>query len=58
MAGKGLIENDFIGKSVVKGEKENGWEGRRVGVEVLGKGIGRRGYEVVDENSNEIGLVR
>ena len=36
---------------------ENGSERRTVGLELLGKGIARTGYDVLDENSNEIGFV-
>lgn len=56
-AAKPLIENHFIGKSVLKAQKENGSERRTVGLELLGKGIARTGYDVLDENSNEIGFV-
>lgn len=56
-AAKPLIANDFIGKSVLKAQKENGSERRTVGLELLGKGIARTGYEVLDENSNQIGFV-
>ena len=37
--------------------KKNGSERRTVGLELLGKGIARTGYDVLDENSNEIGFV-
>lgn len=56
-AAKPLIANHFIGKSVLKAQKENGSERRTVGLELLGKGIARTGYDVLDENSNQIGFV-
>ena len=45
-AAKPLIEEDFIGKSVLKDQKENGSERRTVGLELLDKGIARTGYPV------------
>ncbi|PTK59247.1 glycine cleavage system aminomethyltransferase GcvT [Staphylococcus haemolyticus] len=56
-AAKPLIEEDFIGKSVLKGQKENGSERRTVGLELLDKGIARTGYPVLDLDGNEIGEV-
>lgn len=52
---KPLIEEDFIGKSVLKDQKENGSERRTVGLELLDKGIARTGYPVLDLDGNEIG---
>ena len=54
-AAKPLIEEDFIGKSVLKDQKENGSERRTVGLELLDKGIARTGYPVLDLDGNEIG---
>ncbi|MDT0705876.1 glycine cleavage system aminomethyltransferase GcvT [Staphylococcus haemolyticus] len=56
-AAKPLIEEDFIGKSVLKDQKENGSERRTVGLELLDKGIARTGYPVLDLDGNEIGEV-
>ena len=56
-ASKPLIEEDFIGKSVLKDQKENGSERRTVGLELLDKGIARTGYPVLDLDGNEIGEV-
>lgn len=56
-AAKPLIEEDFIGKSVLKDQKENGSERRTVGLELLDKGIARTGYPVLDHDGNEIGEV-
>lgn len=56
-AAKPLIEKDFIGKSVLKDQKENGSERRTVGLELLDKGIARTGYPVLDLDGNEIGEV-
>ncbi|WP_076684614.1 glycine cleavage system aminomethyltransferase GcvT [Staphylococcus haemolyticus] len=56
-AAKPLIEEDFIGKSVLKDQKENGSECRTVGLELLDKGIARTGYPVLDLDGNEIGEV-
>ncbi|MGC9650290.1 glycine cleavage system aminomethyltransferase GcvT [Staphylococcus warneri] len=56
-AAKPLIEEDFIGKSVLKDQKENGSSRRTVGLELLDKGIARTGYEVLDLDGNQIGEV-
>lgn len=56
-AAKPLIEEDFIGKSVLKDQKKNGSERRTVGLELLDKGIARTGYPVLDLDGNEIGEV-
>ncbi|KGF27576.1 MULTISPECIES: glycine cleavage system aminomethyltransferase GcvT [Staphylococcus] len=56
-AAKPLIEEDFIGKSVLKDQKENGSERRTVGLVLLDKGIARTGYPVLDLDGNEIGEV-
>lgn len=56
-AAKPLIEEDFIGKSVLKDQKENGSERRTVGLELLDKGIARTGYPVLDLDGNQIGEV-
>lgn len=49
-------EADFIGKAVLKEQKENGPERKLVGVELLDKGIPRHGYEVF-VNDEQIGEV-
>ncbi|GGG84534.1 glycine cleavage system aminomethyltransferase GcvT [Staphylococcus pragensis] len=56
-AAKPLTEEDFIGKSVLKDQKENGSERRTVGLELLEKGIARTGYPVLDLDGNQIGEV-
>ncbi|MFI0691409.1 glycine cleavage system aminomethyltransferase GcvT [Staphylococcus aureus] len=56
-ASKPLIDADFIGKSVLKDQKENGAPRRTVGLELLEKGIARTGYEVMDLDGNIIGEV-
>lgn len=56
-AAKPLIEEDFIGKSMLKDQKENGSERRTVGLVLLDKGIARTGYPVLDLDGNEIGEV-
>lgn len=56
-AAKPLIDDDFIGKSVLKDQKENGSSRRTVGLELLDKGIARTGYEVLDLDGNQIGEV-
>ncbi|GEQ05224.1 glycine cleavage system aminomethyltransferase GcvT [Staphylococcus gallinarum] len=56
-AAKPLIEADFIGKSVLKDQKENGSERRAIGLEMIDKGIPRTGYVIFDLDDNEIGEV-
>lgn len=56
-AAKPLIEADFIGKSVLKDQKENGSKRRTVGLEMIDKGIPRTGYEVYDLDGNQIGEI-
>lgn len=56
-AAKPLIEDNFIGKSVLKDQKENGSTKRTVGLELLDKGIARTGYEVLNLEGNQIGVV-
>lgn len=49
-------EEDFIGKSVLKKQVENGTDRKLVGIEMIDKGIPRHGYEIfVDEK--EVGFV-
>ncbi|CAL28069.1 glycine cleavage system aminomethyltransferase GcvT [Staphylococcus carnosus] len=56
-AAKPLIEADFIGKEVLKEQKENGSAERTIGLEMLDKGIPRTGYDVLDLDGNKIGVV-
>ncbi|MCU5746357.1 glycine cleavage system aminomethyltransferase GcvT [Staphylococcus sp. SQ8-PEA] len=56
-AAKPLIEADFIGKEVLKDQKENGSPRRTVGIEMIEKGIPRTGYTVMNNEGVEIGEV-
>ncbi|WP_436859911.1 glycine cleavage system aminomethyltransferase GcvT [Staphylococcus caeli] len=56
-AAKPLIEADFIGKAVLKDQKENGSPRRTVGLEMIDKGIPRTGYEVYDLDGKQIGEI-
>lgn len=49
-------EADFIGKNVLKEQKENGTARKLVGIEMIDKGIPRHGYEVFhgDEQIGEV----
>ncbi|MFD1018725.1 glycine cleavage system aminomethyltransferase GcvT [Thalassobacillus hwangdonensis] len=47
---------DFIGKDVLKKQKEEGLERKLVGIEMIDKGIPRTGYTVLD-GEDEIGFV-
>nr|WP_263313186.1 glycine cleavage system aminomethyltransferase GcvT [Mammaliicoccus sp. Marseille-Q6498] len=54
---KPLIEEDFIGKSVLKDQKENGTKRKSIGIEMIEKGIARTDYEILDLDGNKIGYV-
>lgn len=56
-AAKPLIEDEFIGKSVLKDQKENGSKRRTVGLELIDKGIARTGYTVMNLDGKEIGEI-
>ncbi|MBH9581144.1 glycine cleavage system aminomethyltransferase GcvT [Staphylococcus felis] len=56
-AAKPLIEEDFIGKNVLKSQKENGAPRRTIGLRTIEKGIPRTGYTILDLDGNEIGEV-
>jgi len=49
-------ETDFIGKNVLKEQKENGAKRKLVGIEMIDRGIPRHGYEVYKGDEN-IGFV-
>lgn len=48
---------DFVNSENLKAEKEAGLKNRLIGFEVLGKGIPRHDYEIVDTEGNVIGKV-
>ncbi len=48
---------DFIAADILKAEKEAGIKNRLVGFELVGKGIPRHDYEIVDAEGNVIGKV-
>lgn len=48
---------DFIGKSVLKEEKENGPARKLAGIEMLEKGIPRHEYKILSADNKEIGFV-
>ncbi|RLL47098.1 glycine cleavage system aminomethyltransferase GcvT [Oceanobacillus piezotolerans] len=50
-------ESDFIGKSSLAKQKEEGLKRKLVGVEVTGRGIPRTGYKVFSEGEEEIGFI-
>ncbi|MGO1368302.1 glycine cleavage system aminomethyltransferase GcvT [Senegalia sp. (in: firmicutes)] len=51
-----LDSDDFIGKDVLKKQKEEGLKRKIVGFEMIGKGIPRSGYEVL-KDGEKIGFV-
>ena len=53
-----LVEgNDFIGRSIIEAEKINGSHRKLVGFEMVGRGIPRQDYEVVNADGEVIGQV-
>ncbi len=50
-------EGNFIGKSVLKEQKENGVTRRLVGLEMMDKGIPRTNYDVLTADDKKIGFV-
>lgn len=50
-------EKEFVGKSSLLTQKNNGVEKKLVGIEMLDRGIARQGYPIVDEQGNQIGRV-
>lgn len=48
---------DFIASDILKAQKEAGLKNKLVGFELVGKGIPRSGYPIVDAQGNEIGTV-
>ncbi|WP_179151973.1 glycine cleavage system aminomethyltransferase GcvT [Oceanobacillus senegalensis] len=50
-------ESDFIGKSVLTKQREEGLKRKLVGIEITGRGIPRHGYKVSSEDGEEIGFV-
>ena len=59
-AGLGWITKftkDFTAREVLQQEKTNGSKRKLVGFEMVDKGIPRHGYEIVDQQGNNIGVV-
>ena len=59
-AGLGWITKftkDFVNSEALKQEKEQGIKRKLIGFELEGRGIPRQGYEIVDKDSNVIGVV-
>ncbi|TVT29476.1 glycine cleavage system aminomethyltransferase GcvT [Salinicoccus cyprini] len=50
-------KEDFIGKTVLRDQKENGAPRKLAGFELLGRGIARTNYEVTDSEGNTVGHV-
>lgn len=50
-------EVDFIGKDILKAQRENGVERINCGFELVGKGIAREGYDVLNQDGEIIGVV-
>lgn len=48
---------DFVNSAELKQQKENGVDRKLSGFELVGKGIPRQGYDIVDAEGNKIGIV-
>ncbi|MDO4720104.1 MAG: glycine cleavage system aminomethyltransferase GcvT [Peptostreptococcaceae bacterium] len=48
--------SDFIGKSALKAQKEKGLQRKVMGLEILGKGIARHGYDVYKDDK-KVGVI-
>lgn len=61
MAGLGWVvkpaAKDFIGKDLILKQKENGFAQKLIGFKMVGKGIARHGYDVLDVDKKKIGTV-
>ena len=51
------LDTDFIGKDVLVKQKEQGLTRKLVGIEILGKGIARHGYDILNDEGEKIGNV-
>ncbi len=51
------LKTDFIGREMLLKQKSSGVARRLVGLELLEKGIARKGYEVLDESGQVLGQV-
>ncbi|MDR1683749.1 MAG: glycine cleavage system aminomethyltransferase GcvT [Candidatus Symbiothrix sp.] len=49
--------NNFISRPILEAEKQNGSPKKLVGFEMVGKGIARHGYEIVNAEGEKIGEV-
>ena len=52
-----LGKGDFLGRDVLAFQQAEGVKTKLVGFEVLGRGIGRQGYAVLDKDGKEVGTV-
>lgn len=61
MAGLGWVvkpaAKDFIGKDIILQQKEKGFAQKLVGIKMIGKGIARHGYDLLDIDKKKIGTV-
>ena len=51
------FNNEFNYSKELQLQKENGLQRKRVGIELLDKGIARNGYSILNSNNNKIGSV-
>ena len=51
------LEKEFIGRDIIKKQKEDGVEEKLIGLESEEKFVPRHGYPVLDENDNQIGVI-
>ena len=51
------FNNDFIYSKELQLQKENGIQRKRIGFEILERGIARKGYTILNEKNEQIGFV-
>ena len=59
-AGLGWITKftkEFINHEELKAQKEGGFTRKLIGLEIIDKGIARKGYPIIDSDGNEIGII-
>jgi aminomethyltransferase len=52
-----LDKGDFIGRTALERVKQNGVQNKLVGIEMVGRGIARHGYPIVDSHRQRVGRI-
>ncbi|GKX29528.1 aminomethyltransferase [Vallitalea longa] len=51
------LDTDFVGKEVLARQKEQGLSRKLIGIELIGKGIARHGYDILSNEGEKIGFI-